>query len=113
MDITVVENPNCPEIDQFHFNEIGEARVIKGIRIEQGGRELFCEVVSVEKDGRFGTARAVKVTDSGAGFAYLIFGGEWGIRLRPETHAGEAWDLANRHQWGEPFKLYEGEAVVF
>jgi len=113
MRISVNENPNCTESEQFHFNELEGARAIKGIRVDERGREIFCDVVGVKKDGGFVAASAVKVADSGAGFAYLIVGGEWGIRMRPETYGGEAWDLTNRHQWGEPFKLYEGEDIVF
>ena len=105
-------NPNCDGCEEFVFNEIGPRRPVSAIRIGAGGKELRCDVVAVHEGGVFSQASAVKVADSGAGYAYLIFGGEWGIRLRPETSPA-AWDLRDAGQWGETFKLYGEEADIF
>ena len=114
MIIRVEDNPNCRESDQFFFQELGSSRPIRAIRILDRGAETECEVTGVGKDGRFATAYCCKVTDSGAGYAYLISGGEWGIRLKPLAFAYEPWDLRNVHQWGEPFKIYgEEKDIVF
>ena len=114
MDIDIADNPNCTGSQQFVFNELEEPRSIRGIRVSERGVESVCGVTGVAKGGGWVAAHAVKVTDSGAGYAFLIFGGEWGIRLRPETFALEPWDLEDHHQWGEPFKLYgESEDLVY
>ena len=114
MNIQVEENPNCRGSDQFVFNELEAPAPVKGIRVADRGKESWCDVVGVDGPGRFTDAFAVKVTDSGAGFAYLIYGGGWGIRLRPEAYAGEPWGLSNTHQWGESFKLYgEKEDILY
>lgn len=42
------------------------------------------------------------VEDSGAGVTHLVFGGIWGIRLKPVS-LQEDWDLESRNQWGEPY----------
>jgi hypothetical protein len=33
---------------------------------------------------------------------YLVFGGLWGIRLKPVV-LDEDWNLESRGQWGEPY----------
>ncbi len=106
MQIQVESNPNCEGSEQFVFRELEAPRWVRGIKVSERGKEIECGVVGVEEGGRFIDAQAVKITDSGAGFAYLISGGRWGIRLRPSAHAAEPWDLENKHQWGEPFKIY-------
>ena len=113
MQIEVLENPNCRESDQIVFSEIGSPRPIEAIRAEFGGRETVCDVTGVEPGGRWVAARAVKVNDSSAGVAYLIFGGLWGLRLKPHEYSNEPWDFANTHQWGEPFKVYGDEHDIF
>ena len=114
MNIEIEDNPNCRASDQFVFNELEAPAPIKGIRVMDRGKESWCDVIGVGKAAKFTDACAVKVTDSGAGFAYLIYGGAWGIRLRPAAYAGESWELSNTHQWGEPFKLYgEKEDILY
>ncbi|MGH7197820.1 MAG: hypothetical protein ACREH5_03665 [Candidatus Omnitrophota bacterium] len=103
------DNPNCRGGGQFVFRELEPARLIQGIKVTERGKEISCTVTGVEKDGKFVPAYAAKIADSGAGFAYLIYGGAWGIRIRPGSYAAEAWDLSNKHQWGEPFKIYGSE----
>ena len=132
MQIEVADNPNCPGSEQMVYRELGPARPVRAIRVQERGKEILCEVVGVEParppksplknaadpprfvadaaGAVFVGAKAAKIADSGAGFAFLIFGGAWGIRLRPEAYAKEPWDFSNRHQWGEPFKIYGAES---
>jgi len=108
----ISNNPNCGPSDEFVFFELEKPRLIRGIRVNERGGDTDCEVVGVDGPSDFCPAFAVKITDSGAGFAYLIFGGAWGIRLRPKAYGHEPWDLLNRHQWGEPFKIYGKEEDI-
>ncbi len=110
--IEVDSNPNCEGIDQFVRNELGPPKTIAAISAEVNGQETICDVVGVEVDGKWTQAHALKVADSSDGFAFLIQGGAWGIRMRPEMFRDEAWDLDNKHQWGEPFKLYGSEEDI-
>ena len=57
-------------------------------------------------------AHAVRVEDSSAGTAYLIYGGDWGVRLRP-ANDGAPWAHENGSQWGEPYLvLADAEDIV-
>jgi len=44
----------------------------------------------------------VRIEDSSQGEAFLIYGGDWGVRLRPADNDG-AWAHENGSQWGEPY----------
>lgn len=110
--IEVEANPNCEGIDQFVRNELGPSLPIAGIRAEVRGQEAICDVVGVEEGGKWVKAHVQKVADSSDGFAFLIQGGAWGIRIRPQAFQHENWDLQNKNQWGEPFKLYGSEEDI-
>ena len=120
MQIEVADNPNCGGSEQRVYRELGPAKPIRAIRVQEWGKEILCEVVGVEParpprslaDAIFIEAKVTKIADSGAGFAFIIFGGVWGIRLRPEGHSNEPWDFSNKHQWGEPFKIYGEESDI-
>lgn len=109
MQIEIEPNPNCEGSEQFEFETLGPAKAISAIRVGAEGKESVCDIIGVEKDGSFTGVTAVKIADSGNGIAYLIRGGAWGVRLRPAEYREEPWDLSNRHQWGEPFKIYGSE----
>ena len=106
MHIVFEANPNCSENQEFIFNELGPPEPVRAILTGDEGREAECDVAAVDGQGRCSQAMAVKIADSSDGIAYMIYGGVWGIRLRPAQFRHELWDLANQHQWGEPFKIY-------
>lgn len=106
MRVEIPENPNCPPSDEMVFQALGESRPVRGILVGPEGREEPCDVIGVEPGGGWVRATARKIADSGAGYAYLITGGLWGIRLRPSAQGSEPWDLGNPRQWGEPYKIY-------
>jgi hypothetical protein len=111
MRIEVEDNPNCGGTQQFVYHELGASRPVRGIVAEERGKEVVLHVTGVGEDSRWSAAQCVKIADSGAGFAYLIYGGEWGIRLKPEWHKA-AWDFDDPKQWGEPFKIYGSEEDI-
>lgn len=111
--IEINKNPNCSFSDQYFFNEVEPPRKVKGIKISVAGEDQECSVIGVDTDGQFVPAIASKITDSGEGFAFIIYGGAWGIRLRPKKFENEPWDLKNQHQWGESFKIYGEMDILF
>ncbi len=113
MNFEIEPNPNCAESQQFVFNELGKPEPVYAILVGDEGKETGCDIAGVDEAGKFVQAMAVKIADSSDGVAYMIYGGTWGIRLRPAQYAGEPWDLANRHQWGEPFKIYGRKEDIF
>ena len=51
------------------------------------------------------------VSDSGQAVVHLIYGGDWGIRLKPDE-SGAAWDIAASDQFGEPYLMMMDEGAV-
>ena len=113
MDIEIPENPNCEPSSQYVFQELEVPAPIRGLRISERGKDVDCDVAGVDADGRFIQAYARKIADSGAGFAYIVYGGSWGIRIRPAAAAAEPWSLENPRQWGEPFKIYGYDDILW
>ncbi len=106
--IEIEENPNCGNAEQFVYNELSGIRPVRSIRATERGQEVVLDVIGVSKDGVWKAAHCVKIADSGAGYAFLIFGGEWGLRLKPVSHSAP-WNLEDSKQWGEAFKIYGSE----
>lgn len=112
----VEESPNCSPSVSMRFKELGRARPIQQIRISDrpDGSQL-CYVTGWCDDPTqpLCTAYVQKVEESGGGLAYLIYGGNWGIRLKP-VGVEESWDLESPAQWGEPFLLLDSpQNIIF
>ncbi len=112
MFIEVEPNPNCKKSDLFVFNEMESPKPVAGLKLTRKGADITADVTGVDAGGKFVQAFAQKVQDSGAGFGFLIFGGAWGIRLRPSDLRHEKWDLANPNQWGEAYLVYADEEGI-
>lgn len=113
--IEVPANPNCAGCGQMSFNETdAEKKIIRSITVWTASGDLVCDAASVHPDRSFGPAYARKIDDSGEGPAYLIFGGDWGVHFRRKADAARPWDLTDRSQWGEPYKVYGlNDGLVF
>lgn len=95
--------------------ESGPQRLVSHLRLEGPDRVAqWWEATGVDDGEKYGPARAVRVDDSGAGSAWLIFGGTWGLRFKPEGSKA-AWSLTDKSQWGEPFKVLDisGDDIRF
>ncbi len=107
MVLEVESNDNCEASVFVRFKEIEPARPVSQIRIydrtSQGEWCWVCGWTDHPTHPR-GAAFAQRVEDSGAGLAYLVFGGLYGIRLK-SVRVEEEWDLASANQWGEPYLL--------
>ncbi len=105
MVVEVESNPNCESSLYARFRESGPARrVVKVRTFERRSEGEWCWVTgwTDSPDNPRCAAHAQLVEDSGAGLTYLVFGGLWGIRLKPVV-LDEEWSLESRHQWGEPY----------
>ena len=109
MYLEIEENPNCEGQPLQAFQTLSPARPVCQMRVTRGSEELFCWVTGVEAGGTFCPARAQKVSDSGGGVSVLIYGGSWGLRVKPVEHPEAPWDFSDPRQWGEPFKFYGNE----
>lgn len=105
MFIEVESNPNCENSLFARFKEVGPARRVLQVRsFERLAEGEWCWVTGWSDDPAQPCCPAYvqMVEDSGAGLTNLIFGGIWGIRLKPVSLA-ENWSLASANQWGEPY----------
>ncbi len=105
MFLEVENNPNFDGSYFVRFNELEPPRLLTHIKsYERLSRGEWCQVTGWCDDPEqpLCPAYAQKVDDSGAGTTYIIFGGNWGIRLKPEDHTGE-WNLYDNEQWGEGY----------
>ncbi len=101
--IEVEPNDNSLMSASQVYRNISQPFPVSMVRIydgEPGGR--LCNVTgwSSEAGGSAIEAYAVNVEDSSAGNAYVVYGGDWGIRLRP-TDSDAPWSRDNVDQWGE------------
>lgn len=105
MVVEVESNPNCESSLYARFKESGPARrVVKVRTFERRSEGEWCWVTgwTDSPDNPRCAAHAQLVEDSGAGLTYVVFGGLWGIRLKPVV-LDEDWSLESRGQWGEPY----------
>jgi hypothetical protein len=99
-EIRVDPNDNCPMAAQQVYRSVGDPMRVARVRIYEGQPvPVEYEVTGWSSRGPV-DAYAVQVEDSSAGQAFLVYGGEWGLRLRPiGTDAG--WNLGAADQFGE------------
>ena len=105
MILEVEENPNCAGMDMMRFKEMGPPRRLRQVRIyDRKDAGEWCQITgwNSQEDHPHCAAYAQPIEDSGVGIAYLVYGGDWGIRLKPITQE-EGWDLNSAQQWGEPY----------
>jgi hypothetical protein len=107
MYVEVDSSPNCDTSVFLRFREQGPSRAVSEVRLyERVSTGEWCAVTGLQGDGpdALCPARAQPVEDSGAGMVYLVWGGLWGIRLKPVS-LEEPWNLDSPRQWGEPYLL--------
>ncbi len=110
--VEVESNSNCEQGVFARFHEIGPAREIIQVKShERSAQGEWCWVTgwSDDPENPCCPALAQLVEDSGAGLTHLVYGGIWGIRLKPVSLA-EDWDIESPNQWGEPY-LSLGDAT--
>jgi hypothetical protein len=104
--VFIEENANCPEGGSWRFNSLEAPRTVAAVRLHRHTSEGEWYDIVGWRAGSAGAAMCgatvQKIDDSGQGVAYLIVGGDGGVRLKPRG-SGEAWALRNRAQWGEPY----------
>jgi hypothetical protein len=103
-----IENSQNFEGSLFlRFKEVGSAKPLVQVKLyERSAQGEWCDVVGWTDNEAVPlcVALAQPVEDSGAGFAYLVFGGMCGIRLKP-VDIDEPWSLESPNQWGESHLL--------
>lgn len=114
MIVDVESNENCEASCFVRFKEAGPARPVLQVRLydrNPAGEWHWVTGWSDNARSPICPAYAQPVEDSGAGVAYLIYGGHYGLRLKPVRH-DEPWSLNSPHQWGEPYLSLASEHDV-
>jgi hypothetical protein len=103
--ILIEENGNGAEAGCWRFNVLDPPRPVTRVRLhDRSSAGEWCDVVGWTDRPAQPMSPAVvqKIDDSGLGVAYLISGGEWGLRLKPVDDASD-WSLHGSRQWGVPY----------
>lgn len=113
--LEVEDNPNSEYMPLMVYEAHAAPILIERIRLDEPDRMGIFEVIGWSSDGG-GTAvpaAYVPVSDSGQARVHLIFGADWGIRLRPDGSA-EEWALNAPDQFGEPYMMLisEGDLIL-
>ncbi len=105
MIVEVESNENCQNGVFARFKEMGVPRPVAKVRTyERRAEGEWCWVTGWSDDPEHPCcpAYAQRVEDSGAGSALIVYGGIFGVRLRP-VDDDEPWSLAGQNQWGEAY----------
>ena len=112
--LEIDENDNSEYMPMQVFEALADPVPVSRVRLFEPGREHGVYEVtgwSSEGDGSPCPAMYAPVSDSGQAEAYLVFGGDWGVRFRPDGSPAD-WDTANGEQWGEPFLALTDRADI-
>ena len=112
--VEVDENDNCGYMPMLVYESHHQSVQVSKIIVDNLGRpEEVCDVTGWSSEGG-GTpcpALYAPVSDSGQAVAHLVYGGDWGIRLKPEN-VTESWDVSSTLQWGEPYLVLLDENSI-
>ena len=109
--IDVEANDNTPMMAQQVYRNIGVPFPVSHVRIyegEPGGTLCAITGWSSANQGSETAAYAVPIEDSSEGRAILVYGGDWGIRLRP-VESDAPWSPDDPDQWGETHLVLASE----
>jgi hypothetical protein len=101
--IEVESNDNTPMMAQQVYKNLGLPYRVTQVRIYEGEPDGAPHDVTGWSSTDGGTpvdAYAVPIEDSSAGAAVLVYGGDWGVRLRP-AGSDQPWSIDDADQFGE------------
>ncbi len=112
--LEVEENENCTYMPMMAYEALRESVPVARVRLDEMGKAPGVYEVagwSSEGGGKPCPAMYAPVSDSGAAEVHLIYGGDWGVRLKP-VDSDEEWDVNSPNQYGEPYLMLIDEADV-
>ena len=101
--VEVEPSDNCPMSANQVYKNLGDPFPVAQVRVYEGDEQgRLCAVTgwSSACGGSPVDAYAVQVEDSSEGSAFVVYGGDWGVRLR-DAGSTDDWDIASAEQWGE------------
>ncbi len=112
--LEVEENNNCDYMPLMVYEAHSDPVPISQVVLEEPDRPHGIYQVtgwSSEGDGTPCPAMYAPVSDSGQAVVHLVYGGDWGIRLK-SANSDEDWDIRNLNQFGEPYLMLMDEGAV-
>ncbi len=112
--IEVEDNDNCEYMPLMLYEAHADAVPVSRIVLDEPGRPPGVYQVtgwSSEGNGSPCPAMYAPVSDSGQAQVHLVFGGDWGIRMKPEESTVE-WDIGDPEQFGEPYIMLMDESAI-
>ena len=112
--LEVDENDNCEYMPMLAYETQRDAVPIDRVALAEVGRpEGVYRVTGWSSDGGGTPTQAMyaPVSDSGLAVVHLVYGADWGVRLKPED-SDEEWDIDSPNQWGEPYLMLTDEADI-
>ncbi len=112
--IEVEENDNCDYMPMQLYEARGDPVVIDRVRLFEPDRPHgVYEVTGWSSEGGGSPVQALysPVSDSGQAEVHLVYGDDWGVRMRPNG-SDEEWDLESSDQFGEPYLMLTDRADV-
>ena len=109
--VEVEPNDNTPMMAQQVYKNVGVPFPVSHVRIYEGEPDgQLCAITgwSSAESGPEVPAYAVLIDDSSEGRAILVYGGDWGVRLRP-AESETPWSLEDANQWGETHLVLASE----
>jgi hypothetical protein len=109
--VEVEPNDNTPMMAQQVYKNVGVPFPVSHVRIYEGEPDgQLCAITgwSSAESGPEAPAYAVLIDDSSEGRAILVYGGDWGVRLRP-AESETPWSLEDANQWGETHLVLASE----
>jgi len=105
--VEVEESDNAEYMPLLVYEAHEPARPIHKVRLFEADHPHGVYEVTgwhSEGDGSPCPALYAPVSDSGQAVVHLVYGGNWGVRLRPEG-SSEEWGLEEPDQFGEPYLM--------
>lgn len=112
--LEVEENDNCEYMPLMLYEAHAEPVPVSRIFLDEPGRPPGVYQVtgwSGEGDGAPCAAMYAPVSDSGQAVVHLVFGGDWGIRMKPADSTAD-WSIHDPAQFGEPYLMLMDESAV-
>ena len=112
--LEVDENDNCDYMPLMLYEAHADAVPVTRIVLDEPGIPPGVYQVtgwSSEDNGTPTPAMYAPVSDSGQAVVHLVFGGDWGIRMKPAESASE-WSLDDPDQFGEPYVMLMDESAI-
>jgi len=110
--LEILDNPNCPSVDLRVFHDLEPPQPAVQVKLAREGQASeWYDVTGWNQAVGPCPAWIQKVDDSGDGVAFLLYGGDAGLRLRPAS-SREPWRTGTTQQWGEPFLIIGDRADI-